>query len=581
MNIILSKEKMGKDKPIDLIIDILLKVSDKDFNDIIENFSNMEKLDNYITYMYDSENLERFKKTKELVVDINNILQNYSISSEFSKQHNDNVLRVPIEIAELLKKSEQLLDRYNKESNEYKRLKSILATRNLDNSIKYLSKKMQIGDVFIKKAFEVLSSDELLEKFYDYDNNIQNFSINNESILIKEYLNFFKKVFGEKDDNGRFLQSSVNQELIKYFHIENLKTMMEKFFKMYDNPKMDRLLYKPELSAGNGDMYKKGDEPDWNVSEELYDSIFNSMPDNLTTEEKAIYIYYKMCQILQYDEGFLYKKRLDKESYHFNFSKEHLENIKPNSKVVCYDFSRIYANLINGLGEGIEGTVIDTGHFSAGFITENASAEVEAINVIYTDGEVKDMDSISNDLMRAKNGLELKGIKPKSDKYGVIRDAIKKISAIVYNGKPLDLSGYIDLLEKAPKEREETADDITLKFEALIETMKENNVYGNEATLTMETVRRSNYFGDEKFNCSYFGEKIVDENGMPRYKRIVIFRPKDKEKSESDKFYVIDTDLLDFSVCGSKEILDRLHTGSLIYEDEKRRLPGLDKEVEK
>lgn len=84
----------------------------------------------------------------------------------------------------------------------------------------------------------------------------------------------------------------------------------------------------------------------------------------------------------------------------------------PGDKITCYDFSRMYAKLINELDGDITAVMIleggNEGHALAGFYTENVSATVEAINVD------SDKDS-TNDLMKAKNGIKLKGVKTISD----------------------------------------------------------------------------------------------------------------------------------------------------------------------
>ena len=98
---------------------------------------------------------------------------------------------------------------------------------------------------------------------------------------------------------------------------------------------MDREL-NPNYEFRNPAFYetiiRKGDEPDFNISPELQAKVMGEMPEDLSVEEQAIYIYCKLCKELTYDEGYMYKNELDRERYNSTFSKEYLESIKPRFK---------------------------------------------------------------------------------------------------------------------------------------------------------------------------------------------------------------------------------------------------------
>ena len=153
------------------------------------------------------------------------------------------------------------------------------------------------------------------------------------------------------------------------------------------------------------------------------------MPNNLSPEEKALYVYYKMCNIFLYDEGYMYRDKIQKVNYTDEFSKDHLEKIVPGDKITCYDFSRIYEKVIKNLPE-IDVVIIsegvNSGHFLNGISTRNGAVELEAINTMKS-GENGD---VANDLLRAKLGQKLIGIDVVNGQPGVFEMANQKVYEI-------------------------------------------------------------------------------------------------------------------------------------------------------
>jgi hypothetical protein len=326
-------------------------------------------------------------------------------------------------------------------------------------------------------------------------------------------------------------------------------------------------------------VIRNGEEPDWKITSEIRETIFSDMPENLSLEEQAMYIYCKMCTVFSYDDGYLYRDKLNKVNYESTFSKEHLEGLMPSDKITCYDFSRMYAKLINELDGDITAVMIleglNGGHAFAGFYTDNVSATVEAINVD------SDKDS-TNDLMKAKNGITLKGVKTISDRDGIIKQAIDKVYPQILGKQPQSIKEYIHELKSIPQEQD-VPNDIVLKLQSLLEIMKSNHILGNEFVQTLWGIGKTNYFGDTKLERAYLGELQKKDDGSERYKRHILLRqPKQEEIEDSSReVYLIDTDALDLTTCSEGDIIARLNSGELIYESEKHKLPGIDKEVVK
>ena len=80
---------------------------------------------------------------------------------------------------------------------------------------------------------------------------------------------------------------------------------------------------------------------------------------------------------------------------------------------------------------------------------------------------------------------------------------------------------------------------------------------------------------------AYLGELQREDDGSEKYKRHILLRqPKQKETEGSTReVYLIDTDTLDLTTCSEEDIIARLNSGELIYESEKHKLHGIDKEV--
>lgn len=479
---------------------------------------------------------------------------------------------------QILQECQSMLGNYPTDSLESSRISEIIHTRDLARFKALYSSENDVNPMLLDKIFEILSSDDMLSKFLDYSNNIETFAIDGQEISRSEYLKHFGQLFGNKDKNGNL--SNTNR-ISRDFFIPDLEELKNRYSQIFDEINIDRYV-NPCYTFSKGPnitdtVIRKGEEPAWEITPEIRKAIFADMPQNLSLEEQAMHIYCKMCTIFSYDEGYLYRDKLNKVNYESTFSKEHLEGLMPGDKITCYDFSRMYAKLINELDGDITAVMIlegaNEGHALAGFYTEKVSATVEAINV------ASDKDS-TNDLMKAKNGIKLKGVKIISDREGIIEQAIDKVYPQILGKQPQSIKEYIQELKQLPQEQD-VPNDVVLKLQSLLEVMKANNIFGNEFTQTLWGIGKTNYFGNTKLELAYLGELRKEDNGNERYKRHILLREPRQEESEnsSKKVYMIDTDALDLITCSEEDIIARLNSGELIYESERHKLPGIDKEV--
>ena len=328
----------------------------------------------------------------------------------------------------------------------------------------------------------------------------------------------------------------------------------------------------PSISGVNITPIRKNDEPDWTINPELKESVFQDMPSTFTLEEKVMYIYCKLCKNLTYDDGYYYKDNLDSNEYTPEFSKEKLEKIIPNSKVTCWDFSRILSKLINSLDGDIEALILaegmNKGHFLVGFYTNKVSALLEG---------VQGRSGATNDLMKAKNGIEFEGIEIISDKDLLLDKAIKKVYPMVFGKKQEKIENYINQLQNIPKEN--STIDIEKKLESFIEILKQSNLHGDDALQTFYGFHHFGFFG-EKLDKAFVGKK-EEKNNKKSYRRIVLLKQKNNvfDSNKSNTIYIFDPEHLNISKSNSKEILGKLSTGEYVYESQKHMIPGIETEV--
>ena len=568
MNIISSKKEINR--IVDGIHTILL-LSEEDYKIFIEKMiPTIENIEDLYFY-YPTDNCEIPERPIQIglekYLDENN---RYICRAYYG--HED------IKMFQIIKECENILKEYSVNSKEHFRINEFIHTRDLESFKKYYCSKENVNIIFMNKLFQIISNDEVLSKFLDYDSNASFFNVNDQKIPKSEYLKHLGGIFGNIDENGSL---SNTNSIFNNFFIPNLQELKERYTHIYNRFNMERYVnpwYTFSISLPTNRIIRNGKEFDWNVSPELYKEIFEEMPQKLSLEEQAIYIYCKMCKLFLYDEGYLYKDKLNKPGYDSTFSKEHMEGIVPGDKVTCYDFSRMYAKLVNEIDGDIEAVVIfegkNDGHALAGFYTDNVSATVEAINISSA------KDDVTNDLMKAKKGIKLKGIKTISDKNGIIEQAIDKVYPQILGKQPKTIEEYVQELNNI--NQEDVPSDLTIKMQSLLENMKLNHIYGNEFVQTLLLIGKTKYFGDKKLEQSYLGKLQNEKNERKRYKRYIILRQQKNEKDNNNfrKIYMIDTDTLDLKIYSQEDIIKMLNSGELIYECEKHKISGIDKEVE-
>lgn len=454
-------------------------------------------------------------------------------------------------------------------SDESIRSKAILETRGLQALKKVYLNDNGDNTELINKLFEILENPDILEKFLNYENNSEYFSVGENGATIQDYFKLLGDIFGSINKDG-ILEGQ--QSIADNFFIPNLDSIIQSVKGIYQRYNVDRYVdprYEFRAVDLNENVFRDGDEPEWDISPQLYDAIYKDMPEGLSVEEQALYIYTKLCSVLEYDEEALYRYKGISSNFENDFSKMHLESILPTSKITCFDFSRIFAKMVNEIKGDIEAVVISANqdHFLTGFYTDKVSVRLEAINIGRKDP--------TNDLMKAKNGIKLGGIKTQFDRENMIDNSMDRIYESIYGRQALSIKDFVQELKSLPETN--VPDDIKLKLQSFIEVMRARGVLGNEFVQTLDGMCKARFFGLD-VEKAYLGKRI-EHDREKHIQRMILFRQKGVEEQEEPHFYLINTSTLEMVEPTQQQLIAELYSGSMIYESEQHKIAGIDKEA--
>ena len=497
--------------------------------------------------------------------------------------YDDKKIDIPISrVFEYLNRS---ISNYEESSITRKRLQEIIESRNEKEFIKVITE----GDIdsldhldylICKKSFELLKNDELFEKFKDFDANKENFLLPNavakRSQNIRNYLRVMISIFGNVDKDGKLNSNP----LLDDFYIPEIKEYKQRYIEIYKTyeplAQEETKKIKYRFNPRNIDEAMTSvleEEPEWQLDSKIREEIIKDMPEDISPEEKAIFIYTKMCKVFAYDEGYTYREhdKGNKINYTPKFSKEYLESLTPESRITCFDFSRIYKKIIDGLDEPMMAVILtqglNNGHFYIGFATENCQATLEAINITDKDGFK------ANDLARAKNNMELHGIKFVSGEKDILENAIKKVYANTLDVQEQSTIKNVKELmkEDSVEERDETQIESMELIQSLISNMQKLEISGNEFVIFFNDMYRRFGVLNESLHRSFVGE-VINEEKSKTYKRKIWLREKQVDDTGKHPMYLIDTETLEISDVIETQMMDKLKNGELVYESKEHQM---------
>ncbi len=431
------------------------------------------------------------------------------------------------------------------------RIEKIIECRNLDKLLALTTQINPHCEKEAKKAIDIVSKDEALNDFLNAPR---------DEFLYKTLVYLF----------GEYRKEKLSENTVFYedFWCEDKAGIKARITKIYNEANLDKYIdprYTFKIIGNNvvqslvDKSVSPSEEPEWKLDDSISKVALKGIDDKLSPEEKALYIYCNLCKSLNYDEGYFYRRITKDEKYESAFSKEHLESLTLDSKINCFDFSRIYAKLINENCDDIEVRLItegiNEGHFYVGFYTDRVSCTLDAVNII-SDNDV------TNDLTKAKLNVPLSGIKIISDRAGVLKKALEKVYPLSIGNEPVSKNKASNISEEEVLSNSKE-DNTKERLKAFLDFMKSQNISGNEMVQFFIIMKRKGLFGKD-IQSVFAGEK---ENG--HIDRMILIR--EKEEGKPSSFYRIKTKSLSFEELSSEEVAKKLFDSKeWIYEDEKR-----------
>lgn len=239
------------------------------------------------------------------------------------------------------------------------------------------------------------------------------------------------------------------------YDVATLITFMDscEYFKMDNLPELvvyyKRLLSQPNYLKAYDEFFNGLDQDminnitsnqtkhSFEINADIKNFILKDMPSDLTKLEKAIYIYSKLCKILDYDMEY-YNDNANKRF----IAEESISDVDlSNNNVVCYTFSYIYSGLLREIGiDQIKEAKINKGEF----VNKHASVEFVVDNIVimadstHAGAEIGDLTTLK--VENKINGLRCSQFN--IEKQNKVNQAKKKVEMILEKEKIDEETNY-------------------------------------------------------------------------------------------------------------------------------------------
>ena len=70
-----------------------------------------------------------------------------------------------------------------------------------------------------------------------------------------------------------------------------------------------------------------------------------------------------------------------------------------------------------------------------------------------------------------------------------------------------------------------------------------------------------------------------EKGGENHIQRMILFREKGEDGNAEPHLYLIDTSSLEMVQPTPQQLIDQINSGEMVYESDKHKIPGIDKEV--
>lgn len=239
------------------------------------------------------------------------------------------------------------------------------------------------------------------------------------------------------------------------YDVATLITFMDscEYFKMDNLPELvvyyKRLLSQPNYLEAYDKFFNELDQDminnitsnqtkhSFEINADIKNFVLKDMPSDLTKLEKAIYIYSKLCKILDYDMEY-YNDNANKKF----IAEESISDVDlSNNNVVCYTFSYIYSGLLREIGiDQIKEAKINKGEF----VNKHASVEFIVDNIVImadstlAGAEIGDLPTLK--VENKINGLRCSQFN--IEKQNKVNQAKKKVEMILEKEKTDEETNY-------------------------------------------------------------------------------------------------------------------------------------------
>lgn len=380
--------------------------------------------------------------------------------------------------------NDRLIELKNKYGNFFDNMTSPISSlsygqQNIDLNTGEIAKNIGHSNFEDGRYLTQLISDDLLDSFAIFfnaknvdkeikDDVASKLSEENRKNILLHLLKLFNKEnswYKPKHNNIPFNEvsflDSVGSILLGKDKIQNkydvatLITFMDscEYFKMDNLPELvvyyKRLLSQPNYLKAYDEFFNGLDQDminnitsnqtkhSFEINADIKNFILKDMPSDLTKLEKAIYIYSKLCKILDYDMEY-YNDNANKKF----IAEESISDVDlSNNNVVCYTFSYIYSGLLREIGiDQIKEAKINKGEF----VNKHASVEFVVDNIVimadstHAGAEIGDLTTLK--VENKINGLRCSQFN--IEKQNKVNQAKKKVEMILEKEKTDEETNY-------------------------------------------------------------------------------------------------------------------------------------------
>ena len=518
MKIILNKRKNGKTQDS---IDYIFNMSKKNFNNLLKTLNN---IDEDLTFLYEYESIDT-------------TIEFFSISGLFS---------------ELSQIPQNTLNK-----TQINKINQLLTCRNEKALKKQISKKYGFKKQVVKEMFEVLSGVLPFSEF------IEKRTIESNKVSLRDHLTSLLS-FGKPKllpSGGTFIRDyyydilekiSMGEYTLNFFITEN-QGHTKNFSLIRNRISAENYINNSEV------VIETAEEPDWQINDELKNYVYADMPNGISSEEMAVWVYLKLCKTLQYDSRKYFKKT---NAIDTNL----LESIKPNSKIICFDFARIFSKFVNStLPKDIESKVVGhTAHFSSIVISPNIAATFDSTNAF----------SSTSDLFKVKMGLPIEGVKIFFDEKNIISSSLQKFLPII-SGDIKTLDSYMNMLNALHSDEENDLSENNLpeRLASLLKTLKEKNATGFESIAGIIKFASLGFLGEDVEKALIVEQINNNENSLPNINILL------SSKNEEAPFYLVTSENMEIVELAKPDLISRFYSKQYRYFDNNHTIKSLENDL--